>query len=34
MEELEKYNNKIFEEIKHIDKNKNEYWDLESYKKF
>ena len=28
MEELEKYNEKIFEDIKHIDEYGNEYWEV------
>ena len=27
MNEIEKYNERIFEEIKHIDENGNEYWE-------
>ena len=27
MNEIEKYTNKIFEDIKHIDENGNEYWE-------
>ena len=27
MNEIENYNEKIFEEIKHIDKEGNEYWE-------
>ena len=26
MNEIKEYTNKIFEEIKHIDENNNEYW--------
>ena len=33
MNEIEKYNEKIFEEIKHIDKNGNEYWQARELQK-
>lgn len=33
MNEIKKYTEKIFEDIKHIDEGGKEYWGLENYKK-
>jgi hypothetical protein len=34
MNEIKEYTEKVFENIKHIDKNGNEYWLAREYKKF
>ena len=31
MNEIETYNEKVFEEIKHVDEEGNEYWKQENY---
>ena len=33
MNEIEKYNEKMFEQIKHIDENGNEYWEARELQK-
>lgn len=33
MNEIKKYTEKIFEDIKHIDESGKEYWGFENYKK-